>query len=237
MLKDYLNNKDGKKNIVLIIGILIVLVFVCLSGGTGGIDGYIVSDADANITKLLENITNNYSVKITKDDGLEQTSYNYSTDSNLTVIDEGDYSDKIYLVYKNNKYQMNIDNHKITKIKDIESLNDKYTNIELIKNVVNRCEFENVNDNNKECNLNSKDFFDEYNSIYKTEYVPNEDEIKINVIYYSKNIKNIIIDYTNVDKIIYKNDGTLKYSFEFSDINKNDYSEIINYYKKDFSKK
>jgi hypothetical protein len=237
MLKDYLNNKDGKKSLLLIIGILIVLVFVCLSGGTGNLDGYIASDADANITKLLENISNNYSVKITKDDGLEQTSYNYSTDSNLTVVDEGDYSDKIYLVYKNNKYQMNIDNHKITKIKDIESLNDKYTNIELIKNIVNRCEFENVNDNNKECNLKSKDFFDEYNSIYKTEYASNEDEIKINVIYYSKNIKNIIIDYTNVDKIIYKNDGTLKYSFEFSDINKNDFSEIINYYKKDFSKK
>ena len=234
MLNDLINKKDGNKSIILIVGIVVALAVVCFSNGRGEVDKLIKSDADANVTKLLENIKDNYSVAITKDDGLEQYSYNYSTDSNLTVIDEGEYSDKVYLVYNNKKYNMNVDNHKLTKINNIDLLNDNYMNVDFIKKIINHCKFEYVNDNNKKCTLSVKEYIDEYNIFFNKEYSSNDEEININIIYYSKNIKSIIIDYTNVNKIINNSDDNLKYSFVFSNIDKNDYSEIISYYKKDF---
>ncbi len=234
MLKDLFKKNDENKSIILIVGIVVALAVVCFSNGRGEVDKLIKSDADANVTKLLENIKDNYSVAITKDDGLEQHSYNYSTDSNLTVIDEGEYSDKVYLVYDNKKYNMNIDNHKLTKVKDIELLKDNYINIDFIKKIINNCEFEYVNDNNKVCYLSVKDYIDEYNNYFNKEYSSNDEKITINIIYYSKNIKSIIIDYTNVNKIINNSEDNLKYSFVFTDIDKNNYSEIISYYKKDF---
>ena len=234
MLNDLINKKDGNKSIILIVGIVVALAVVCFSNGRGEVDKLIKSDADANVTKLLENIKDNYSVAITKDDGLEQYSYNYSTDSNLTVIDEGEYSDKVYLVYNNKKYKMNVDNHKLTKINNIDLLNDNYMNVDFIKKIINHCKFEYVNDNNKECTLSVKEYIDEYNNFFNKEYSSNDEEININIIYYSKNIKSIIIDYTNVNKIINNSEDNLKYSFVFTDIDKNNYSEIISYYKNDF---
>ena len=104
--------------------------------------------------------------------------------------------------------------------------------MEIIKNVINKCELEYINDSNKECNINENIYFENYNNIYNTNYTSDKD-MKINISFYKTSIYSIELDYSNIDKIINNNDDILKYKFIFSDIGKNDYSEMLKYYKKE----
>lgn len=229
------DSKETNFNILILVGIVIAILFLSATSGMDNINNNVETE-EVNIKELLSNITDNYTVKITISNSLESKNFNYSRDSKVEILDEGDYSDKAYLVYNDKKYLIDVENYKLSKINKIDILDDPYINYNLIKNVLNICEFEDVNTTNKSCTLKVSTYLNEYNSIYKTDYSSDED-MNINVSYYPTKIYSITIDYTNVDKAINNGEDILKYEFVFSDIGKNNYEEMLQYYKKEFNKK
>jgi hypothetical protein len=223
------SKSEKRGNMLLLVGIIIVVLILAFYSKD---DFETKKVEEANVTKLLNEINDNYTVDIVIKNSTEVKNYNYSRDSKIELLDEGDYSDKAYLIYNNHYYSIDVDNYKLTKVKKIDKLNNPYTNIDLIKKVINKCELEYVNDTNKICTINENEYFKEYNIIYNTNYTSDKD-MTIKVCFLQTSIYSIEVDYTNIDKIINNNDDILKYEFLFSNINKNNYSDMMNYYKKD----
>ena len=236
MLKKLLN-KDSILGLLLFIVIIIAAIFFSLKDNQSEnetVKNQTISD-EVNITELLSKITDNYTVAVNIIKKEEKSNYNYSRDSKIEYIDEGDNSNKAYFVYNKKYYSVDINKYTLTKVKSIPNYNNPYANLDLIKNVIKTCEFKQVNENNKSCTIKTSTYFDEYNNIYKTKY-NGEEDMSINISYYPSRIYSIIIDYTNVDKVINNGEDNLKYALVFSDIGKNDYTKILDYYKKYFKK-
>ena len=225
------DEKETNLNIIIIIGIIIAVIFLSATSGMDSMNGTVDTE-DVNVKELLSNITDNYTAKINISNSLESKNFNYSRDSKVEILDEGDYSNKAYLVYNNKKYLIDVENYKLSKINKIDILEDPYINFDLIKRITNICEFEDVNTTNKLCTIKASTYLNEYNSIYKTNF-SSEEDMNINISYYPTRIYSITIDYTNVDKVINNGEDILKYEFVFSDIGKNNYEEMLKYYKKE----
>ena len=224
MLKKILKEKKG--SLLLIGGIIIVVIFFNMSSNRPS-----VVVEDVNIKELLNKITNNYTMSISISNSLENKVYNYATDSSIILFDYGDYSNSEYLIYNNNTYKIDSEYFSLTKSEDVSFVNDPYINLELIKKLFNHCEFEYVNDTNVKCTIKVNDYLDEYNNVYNTNYSYYDEDMNINVSYYSTRIHSISLEYSNVDKVIHGKSDILKYTLTFSDIGKNDFSNIKKYYK------
>ena len=230
MLEKYFKKDKKDKVLSATILIIIAIAVIYLGANYNSSSDENKTVVDANVTELLSNINDNYTVSINVYSSQEKYNYNYSRDSQIEILDEGDYSNKAYLVYKNKFYLIDVNNFKLTNISKIERYNNPYVNIELIKKIINNCELEYVNDNKQKCVINVNDYFKEYNSIYNTDYSGNEN-MTIEVSFYPSRIHSIKIDYTGVDKIINNGNDILKYELVFSDIGENNYTEVKDHYK------
>ncbi len=225
------DKKERSLNILLVLGIIVVAIF--LGGSPKDFANITNQDIEeVNVRELLTNINDNYSVVITKSINEDKYVFDYSRDKNVELFDEGENSDKTYLIYKNKYYYIDPDNHKLFKVKDIPKLKEPYTDLDLIKKVLNICKFEDITSNSKKCTIKVKTYLNEYNEIYNTEYT-SEDDMNISVTYNSKNIKSIVIEYTNANKVINNNEDIVKYEFVFSEIDENNFDDILDYYKKE----
>jgi len=230
MLEKYFKKDKKDKVLSIILFVLIVIATIYLGSNYTMPNDTNNTSIDANVTELLSNINDNYTVSINVYNSQEKYNYNYSRDSQIELIDEGDYSNKAYLVYKNKFYLIDVNNFKLTNVSKIDRYNNPYVNIELIKKLINNCKLESINTNNQKCIINENDYFKEYNNIYNTDYSGNED-MTIEVSFYPSRIHSIKIDYTGVDKIINNGNDILKYELIFTDIGENNYTEVKDHYK------
>ena len=111
-----------------------------------------------------------------------------------------------------------------------------FINLKLIRDVLKECELEIVSDNNSKCNINTFKYIEKYNEYYNTDYKSDDSKTEISIVYYSNEIHDINIDYTNINKIINESDSKLNYKMTIININENDYSDIYNYYKEVLNK-
>ena len=96
MLKKLLN-KDSILGLLLFIVIIIAAIFFSLKDNQSEnetVKNQTISD-EVNITELLSKITDNYTVAVNIIKKEEKSNYNYSRDSKIEYIDEGDNSNKV----------------------------------------------------------------------------------------------------------------------------------------------
>ena len=233
MLKD---NKNIKYFIYLGIFIMmIILSFVMHSSRVKKVD--ITVDKN-EIIKLFDKITNNYDLTITETKNDKTKELEIFTDGNVKLY-EGDYFEEGYLIYKDKLFKLDSENKKLKQEKsNLDLLNENYYNLDFLKNLINHCEFEYINPVKSNCSIKTKDIVDGYNLIFNTDY-KYEDESDISefdLIYTSSEIGKINIDYSKLNNIINNNYDSIKYGIKFRNINQNDFSELIDYFKNTLEK-
>ncbi len=217
--------KGKTKEILLILVILILVIILSARKGSDEV----LETIDTK--ELINNVKDNYSLMISISDSFENKVYNYSTDSDITLIDKGDYSDKGYLLYKNETYLIDTENYKLTKTTPIDFIYEPFINMELIKKLFNHCDLKFINDTNKTCTIKINDYLKEYNNVYNTDYSAEDGTMTIYVCFYPSRIYSISLEYTDIDRIINNGNDTLKYELRFTDFNNNDFNDIKKYYK------
>ncbi len=233
MLKD---NKNIKYFIYLgIFLIMIILSFVMHSSRVKKVD--ITVDKN-EIIKLFDKITNNYDLTITETKNDKTKELEIFTDGNVKLY-EGDYFEEGYLIYKDKLFKLDSENKKLKQEKsNLDLLNENYYNLDFLKNLINHCEFEYINPVKSNCSIKTKDIVDEYNLIFNTDY-KYEDEFditKFDLIYTSSEIGKVNIDYSKLNNIINNNYDSIKYGIKFRNLNQNDFSELIDYFKNTLEK-
>lgn len=179
--------------------------------------------------KLLDDIQDNYSLKIEENLNDEIKNYEYNRDSNIELLTENN-TNYGYILYNNKQYKV-LEDASISKMKKMHPLFDNnYVKYDFIKGLLKTCDFKYIDSTNASCSINVNDFIQYLNNtLGTTNDLVSQEEIYVNITYTDK-IYSIKIDYSNYIKLI-SDDEKLSYEMIFSDINKNDYSEIIDHYK------
>ncbi len=194
-------------------------------------------NATINIDTLFSTIRDNYTIKIveTNDTGTTMWEFDREKDFKLYDLNMNTDNEKGYAVY-NDKTFIFDNEHKLYPTNDIVTNKDAFINLKLIRDVLKECELEIVSDNSSKCNINTSKYIEKYNEYYNTDYKSDDSKTEISIVYYSNEIHDISIDYTNINKIINENDSKLNYKMTIININENDYSDIYNYYKEVLNK-
>ncbi len=194
-------------------------------------------NATINIDTLFSTIRDNYTIKIveTNDTGTTMWEFDREKDFKLYDLNMNTDNEKGYAVY-NDKTFIFDNEHKLYPTNDIVTNKDGFINLKLIRDVLKECELEIVSDNNSKCNINTSKYIEKYNEYYNTDYKSDDSKTEISIVYYSNEIHDINIDYTNINKIINESDSKLNYKMTIININENDYSDIYNYYKEVLNK-
>ena len=244
MLKDknktnlFLRDNDNSYLKVLII-VIVLVAFVVLALAMKkpkSIPNKVLPEKD-NLVELFDNIKDNYTLDIEKNVNDIKSNIIYSRDKNL-ILYEGAYEADGYLVYKNKVYELNSKNNKLTKSKlSLDKIEDRFYDIDLIKSLINYCEPEYVTNVKALCKIKYSDYLNEYNNKYGTKIESDYDNIiELYIVHYVDRIGKVIVDYTGINKIINGTDDTINYGIQIKDIDKNDFSDYLNYYKKVLSK-
>jgi len=159
--------------------------------------------------------------------------FEYSTDSVITLYESNLSNDKGYLIYNNKLYSIDFDSKKLEKTSDNpDFINDKYYDIKLIKRLVNYCDFEYINVVKTICKINTSDYINEYNQMYNLniETIVNN-KMEIQIVHYTDRIGKVIIDYTNLNKILNNSDDEIVYGIKISDTDSNDFNLLLESYR------
>ena len=148
------------------------------------------------------------------------------------------------LVYKNKKYVVhgndikNIKKAKLYEYKgDTSFMKDPFYDLELLKRVINYCELTSINVVKVNCKFNMSDYIKEYNDLYNKKIETTYDnKISMDIVYYEDNIGKFIIDYTDINKAINKNDNTVKYGVKIVSVGENDFTSLFDFFKKYLTK-
>ena len=228
MLKD-------KKNIkyFIYLGIFIMMIILSFVMHSSRVKKVDITVDKNEIIKLFDKITNNYDLTITETKNDKTKELEIFTDGNVKLY-EGDYFEEGYLIYKDKLFKLDSENKKLKQEKsNLDLLNENYYNLDFLKNLINHCEFEYINPVKSNCSIKTKDIVDGYNLIFNTDY-KYEDEFditKFDLIYTSSEIGKVNIDYSKLNNIINNN-----YGIKFRNINQNDFSELIDYFKNTLEK-
>ena len=239
MLKKKENKKDNDntvmKLLVIILIFFLLIVAIISMKKFRGINNKILPNKE-NMAELFNNIKDNYTLEIEKKINDNTKNIVYSRDKNL-ILFEGDYEAKGYLVYKSKVYELN-SNNKIIKSKlSLNKIEDSYYDIDLIKKLFNYCDVEYVNNVKALCKIKYSDYLNEYNTKYKTKIeIDVDNSIEFYIVHYSDRIGKIIVDYSGINKIINNTEDSVNYGILIKDIDNNDFSDYLNYYKKELSK-
>lgn len=234
MLKKFTNNIKGSSISLLTCGgiFLLAIIFVLFSNPKYEKKELTVNNEE--IYKLFDNIKDNYSLIIEEEMNDKTNKYSYDRDENVELVSTEN-EDSGYMLY-NNKYFKVQSDRKISKLKTSYPLfNNFYIKYDIIKDLVKKCDFKYIDTNNTSCNISVNDYVSFLNDTLNTEYnLSSNENIYINVTY-STRIYTITIDYSNFDVLV-NNNEKLIYKISINNINKNDYSEIIDYFKKTLEK-
>ena len=219
-------DKKNKKTLIFLVVFFIIMVFSLFAGNMH------VEENDEllneTVISLFDSVKDNYtiSVNVTRND--VDNKYTYYTDSKLELYEIND--DEGYIKYNDNYYSVDSENYELTKIKEID-IYDKYSNINLIKNLLSYCDYSFVNKANIKCKIKISDYIDEYNKLYSKEIPSIEGDMIININHLDKLLNYIEIDYSDINKLIDNNDDKLKYKIVFEEIGNNDFSDLMELYK------
>ena len=118
-----------------------------------------------------------------------------------------------------------------------EFVNNPYYDINFIKKLIPYCDSTFVNTVKLSCKIKLSDYLNEYNEYYKKSITSDEDEtIEIIIVHYGERLGKIIVDYSNINKIVNGEYLNIHYGIKMSNINNVDFSEIYDYFKKDLNK-
>lgn len=236
-----LDEENGiNTNTLKLIGSLIVvffmLVFIITAPSKGEKKENDIETGEVNkedILLLFNQIENNYALTITQTVNDETKTLELLTNSRVNLY-EGDMLDRDgYLYYDGKLFYIDSDNYKIVKTdKQYDFINDPYYDLNMIKRIVNYCEFSYENEVKANCKMKLSEYFKEYNEKYNTNYnVDDDKELNIVVVHYSNKIEKVIIDYSDINKIIKDSDDEVSYGIRFDDYDDNTIQEIFNKYK------
>lgn len=241
ILKKYNIENNTLKLIVFGAILLILLVFIILMRGKHVKEEEVLIEVKTDeLIALIEKIGNNYSLEIVEEINGNKKELYYDTDSNVELYDGSLIGDDGIMVYKNKKYILykkdinDIEKAKLHDYKGDDSfVNDPYYNINLIKNIINYCELTQINKVKVNCKINLSDYISEYNKIYGKNIEINYDtKVSFDIIYYTDSIGKINIDYTDINKAINNSNDKIFYGIKLVSVDKNDFSTVIDYFKK-----
>lgn len=231
-----LNEEKGSeiKPIVFVaVGAAILMILYIIFGGKTDLSITGEKEPSAiNIDALFSTIKDNYSIKVYETNSTGTTKWEYDREKDFTMYDlnmNTDY-EKGYLVYKGKEFVFDSERN-IYPSNDNVTSKDNFINLKLLRDVLKECEFKYVSDSSSECSIDTAKYIEKYNEYYNTDYKSDDSKTDMSIVYYSGEIHDIEVDYTNINKIINESDNKLKYKMTIININENDYSDIYNYYK------
>lgn len=227
-----LNNLDNKDKGTLVCGgiILIVIIFVLVTGFNNEIIKNNDSVNNEEVNKLFDNIKDNYIMTINKNINNMNEEIIYYTDGKLELYESSIYEDGV-IKYNNKLFCLNDESMELTDCDgEYDYVNDLFYDYSFIKSLLSECDYRRVSDNNVTCNVSLNNFFEKYNNMNNTEYVGDEREIVFDIVYNSSYISKISVDFSDVYNIIHGFDDKFSLNIKFN-VNGNNFDKIYEYYK------
>ena len=229
--KKYDVSENLVKGLLIIIGLIIMIVFICISGRNSSIKKNSITNAKLN--EFLDQIKDNYTLNIDETINGKLTNIIYSRDSNLETYEINKVA---YLYYNNKLFSIDNNTYKLKKESILPFLNNPYYDINLIKNVFKHCELKHINVVKSTCTISFNDYINEYNTLYNQSVTLEEGKLIFDIIYSSTGISKINVDYSAINRIIKIDNSSIKYGIRINNVGKNNYNEFLEYYKKDLNK-
>ena len=240
MLSKFFESKDDYKliKIILIVLFFFFMLYVIFVGKPASSKKVSYDVSKNKIIELFNLIEDNYTLTIERNiDGNSEIIVYYNDSKNQMF----EVNNNIYLKHNNKLYlvkQIDSNNYKITKSNEkLSIINDSFADIDLIKKIVNYCEFEYINPVKVTCKINYTDYLKEFNIKNNSEYSINYDnKMSFDIVYYDDEIGKLIIDYTKISEIIYGTNQNIIYGIKINNINSNNFDLLIEKYKKELKK-
>lgn len=242
MLKRKENNDKitiSKKELGLFIIIIILAMILCIVASRFISDKIELSNKNTiSLSDKLSQIKDNYDITVTKNENDTKTIYTIMCDSDICLYKNNDLEYKELLEYKGKYYTLDqmtdIDNAKLIEVKtDIinTSLNKKYYNLNLIKNIIETSSRDKNEDNKIEAHTSLIRYLKEYNYEYnEINKVDSDINIPITVVNGTNTLRSIMIDYKEIDKYFNNTSyDTLTYTIVINSIGNIDLKEIKEY--------
>lgn len=242
MLKRKENNDKitiSKKELGLFIIIIILAMILCVVASRFISDKIELSNKNTiSLSDKLSQIKDNYDITVTKNENDTKTIYTIMCDSDICLYKNNDLEYKELLEYKGKYYTLDqmtdIDNAKLIEVKtDIinTSLNKKYYNLNLIKNIIETSSRDKNEDNKIEAHTSLIRYLKEYNYEYnEINKVDSDINIPITVVNGTNTLRSIMIDYKEIDKYFNNTSyDTLTYTISINSIGNIDLKEIKEY--------
>lgn len=242
MLKRKENNDKitiSKKELGLFIIIIILAMILCIVASRFISDKIELSNKNTiSLSDKLSQIKDNYDITVTKNENDTKTIYTIMCDSDICLYKNNDLEYKELLEYKGKYYTLDqmtdIDNAKLIEVKtDIinTSLNKKYYNLNLIKNIIETSSRDKNEDNKIEAHSTLIRYLKEYNYEYnEINKVDSDINIPITVVNGTNTLRSIMIDYKEIDKYFNNTSyDTLTYTIVINSIGNIDLKEIKEY--------
>lgn len=242
MLKRKENNDKitiSKKELGLFIIIIILAMILCVVASRFISDKIELSNKNTiSLSDKLSQIKDNYDITVTKNENDTKTIYTIMCDSDICLYKNNDLEYKELLEYKGKYYTLDqmtdIDNAKLIEVKtDIinTSLNKKYYNLNLIKNIIETSSRDKNEDNKIEAHSTLIRYLKEYNYEYnEINKVDSDINIPITVVNGTNTLRSIMIDYKEIDKYFNNTSyDTLTYTIVINSIGNIDLKEIKEY--------
>lgn len=242
MLKRKENNDKitiSKKELGLFIIIIILAMILCIVASRFISDKIELSNKNTiSLSDKLSQIKDNYDITVTKNENDTKTIYTIMCDSDICLYKNNDLEYKELLEYKGKYYTLDqmtdIDNAKLIEVKtDIinTSLNKKYYNLNLIKNIIETSSRDKNEDNKIEAHTSLIRYLKEYNYEYnEINKVDSDINIPITVVNGTNTLRSIMIDYKEIDKYFNNTSyDTLTYTIVINSIGNTDLKEIKEY--------
>ena len=242
MLKRKENNDKitiSKKELGLFIIIIILAMILCVVASRFISDKIELSNKNTiSLSDKLSQIKDNYDITVTKNENDTKTIYAIMCDSDICLYKNNDLEYKELLEYKGKYYTLDqmtdIDNAKLIEVKtDIinTSLNKKYYNLNLIKNIIETSSRDKNEDNKIEAHTSLIRYLKEYNYEYsEINKVDSDINIPIIIVNGTNTLRSIMIDYKEIDKYFNNTSyDTLTYTIAINSIGNIDLKEIKEY--------
>ena len=229
-----MKKEELNKLIIISCVILFMLFFIVFTGKYKKEKEVIIKIPSDEVIKVFDNINDNYSLTIEEYVNDELNKIVYYNDSKIELYE---YKNKGYIYYKDKLFELNEDKKTIKKVKKQDFINNPYYDINYIKKLIPYCDSTYVNTVKLSCKIKLSDYLKEYNEYYNKSITSEEDEIiEIFIVHYAERLGKILIDYSNINKIIKGEYLNTHYGIKISNINSNDFSEVLDHYKKDLNK-
>ena len=215
MLKKFFEDFNETKAI----GIFLVIVIIVVILGRGSTYNN-SNDVNEEIKVLdLSTLNDNYNLEIVSKIDDKSYSMSYSRDKNVVISSDGSLS---YMKYGGNLYCISEEDVSLCDEYEFDKYFDSvFYDIKLISNVYKKSNEVSLN----KYSFKLSDYFSEYNSKYNGNF--NSDEEEVMEVLCDRRKCKFIIDYSKIYSIIYGKELNVVYEVSVSNINANNYDDIV----------